>query len=139
MSTELIAIISVGVAVAGFGVAVVGLLLTIEHRLRKEMRDKFETQRVETQAEFKTQRAETQAEFKTVRGEIQTLRTETQDEFKTQREITTNLLERVARVEGLLEGLRESFTGRRIEAVAEDPEEYDPRGAGAESKLTGSE
>ena len=80
MSTELIAIISVGVTV-------VGLLLTIEHRLRKEMLD----------------------------------------EFKTQREITTNLLGRVARVEGLLEGLREAFTGRRIDAVAEDPEGYDPR------------
>ena len=150
MSTELIAIISVGVTVAGFGVAVVGLLLTIEHRLRKEMRDKFETQRVETQAEFKTQRAETQTEFKTVRGEIQTLRTETQDEFKdvrtemqeefkTQRETTTNLLGRMAHVEGLLEGLREAFAGWRLDAVAEDPEEYDPRGGGAESKLTGSE
>ena len=103
MSTELIAIISVGVTV-------VGLLLTIEHRLRKEMRDEFKTQRAETQAEFKTQR-----------------------------EITTNLLGRVARVEGLLEGLRESFTSRRADAVAEDPEEYDPRRAGAESKLTGSE
>ena len=35
-----------------------------------------------------------------------------------------------ARVEGLLEGLREVFTGRRAtlaEAVGEDPEGYDPR------------
>ena len=80
MSTELIAIISVGVTV-------VGLLLTIEHRLRKEMLD----------------------------------------EFKTQREITTNLLGRMAHVEGLLEGLREAFAGWRIDAVAEDPEGYDPR------------
>ena len=135
MSTELIAIISIGVAIIGLVITVVGLLLTIEHRLRKEM----QAQRAENQAEFKTQRAENQAEFKAQRAEIQSLRSETQAEFKAVREITTNLLERMARVEGLLEGLRESFTGRRIEAVAEDPEEYDPRGAGEESKLTGSE
>ena len=105
MSTELIAIISVGVALAGLFMTAGGLMLTIHHNSRKEMRDGF----------------------KSVRGEIQTLRTETQAEFKTQREITTNLLGRVARVEGLLEGLREAFTGRRADAVAEEPEGYDPR------------
>ena len=109
MSTELIAIISIGVAIIGLVITLGGLMLTIHHNSRKEMRD-----------EFKTQRAETQAEFKAVRGEMQA-------EFKTQREIITNLLGRVAHVEGLLEGLREAFTGRRADAVAEDPEEYDPR------------
>ena len=94
MSTELIAIISIGVTIIGLVITVAGLLLTIEHRLRKEMQ---------------AQRAETQAEF------------------KTQREIITNLLGRVAHVEGLLEGLREVFTGRRADAVAEAPEQYEPR------------
>ena len=98
MSTELIAIISVGVALAGLFMTAGGLMLTIHHNSRKEMRDEFKTQRAETQAEFKAQR-----------------------------EIITNLLERMARVEGLLEGLREVFTGRRADAVAEDPEGYGPR------------
>ena len=52
------------------------------------------------------------------------LRKEMQGEFKTQREAMNNLLGRVAYVEGLLEGLREAITGRR---VAEDPGNYDPR------------
>ena len=82
MSTELIAIISMGVALAGLGVTVAGLLLTVLRGMQKEM--------------------------------------------QSQREITTNLLGRVAHVEGLLEGLREVFTGRRAEAVAEDPEGYEP-------------
>ena len=90
MSTELIAIISVGGALAGLFMTAVGLMLTIHHNLRKEMRD----------------------------------------EFKTQRKITTSLLERTARVEGLLESLRELFSGRRAtfaETVAETPEQYGPR------------
>ena len=87
MSTELIAIISIGVAIIGLVITLGGLMLTIHHNSRKEMRD----------------------------------------EFKTVREITTTLLGRVARVEGLLEGLRESFTGQRADAVAEDPEQYEPR------------
>ena len=105
MSTELKAVISIWVAIIGVGITLAGLMLTTQHSLREEMQ---------------TLRAETQADFKAVRAEMQA-------EFKTQREITTNLLERVAHVEGLLEGLREAFNGRRIEAVAEDPEEYDPR------------
>ena len=83
MSTELIAIISVGVALAGLVITMVGLLLTVLRGMQKEM--------------------------------------------QSLREITTNLLGRVAHVEGLLEGLREVFTGRRADAVAEAPEQYEPR------------
>ena len=54
----------------------------------------------------------------------QNMRKEMQGEFKTQREAMNNLLGRVAYVEGLLEGLREAITGRR---VAEDPGKYDSR------------
>ena len=73
MSMELIAIISVGVALAG-------LILNGQRSLRAEM--------------------------------------------QSQREAIISLLERMAHLEGLLEGLREAIAGRR---VAEDAGQYDPR------------
>ena len=84
MSTELIAIISIGIALAG-------LMLNGQHNLQKEMH---------------AQRAETQAEFQTVREEMHA-------EFQAQREAIIGLLERVARLEGVLDGLREAIAGRR--------------------------
>ena len=84
MSMELIAIIGVGVTLAG--------LILNGQRYQRE--------------EIKTLREETQAGFKALREEIISLR------------------ERVAHLEGLLEGLREAITGRR---VAEDAGRYDPR------------
>ena len=63
-----------------------------------------------------------------LRKEMQTQRTETQAEFKAQREIIVSLLERVAHIEGLLEGQREASSSRREvvteAAVAEDPGQY---------------
>ena len=126
MSTELKTIVNVWVAIIGVGVALAGLIFTTQGSLREEMRDEFKVQRAETQAEFRAVRAEMQDEFKAVRAEMQTLRSETQAEFNTQREITTNLLGRMAHVEGLLEGLREAFAGWRADAVAKAPERYDP-------------
>ena len=73
MSMELIAIIGVGVTLAG-------LILNGQHNLRNEIGG--------------------------LREEINGLR------------------ERMAHLEGLLEGLREAITGRR---VAEDSGQYDPR------------
>ena len=93
MSTELIAIISIGIALAG-------LMLSGQHNLQKEMH---------------VQRAETRVEFQAVREEMQA-------EFQAQREAITGLLERVARLEGLLEGLREAIAGRR----AADAEAVNP-------------
>lgn len=84
MSTELIAIISIGIALAG-------LMLNGQHNLQKEMQ---------------AQRAETRAEFQVVREEMHA-------EFQAQREAIIGLLERVARLEGVLDGLREAIVGRR--------------------------
>ena len=95
MSTELIAILSVGVALAG-------LIVNGQH----------------------TQRAETRAEFQAVRAEMQVQRAETQAEFQAQRKDINSLLGRMAHLEGLLEGLREAIAGRSVaaaEAVPEDP------------------
>ena len=80
----------------------------------KAMRAEMQAHREENQAEFKSTRAEAQAEFKSTRGETQT-------EFKTTREAIGELRERMAHLEGLMEGLREALTGRR---VAEDRGEY---------------
>ncbi len=81
MSTELIAIISIGVTLAG-------LILNGQRTQRAEMR---------------SQREEMQAEFKTTRAAIGELR------------------ERMAHLEGLVEGLRDALLGR---LVAEEPAKY---------------
>ena len=88
MSTELIAILGVGVTMIGVGVAIVGVILNGQRSQRADIKDL---------------RKESQAEFKATREEIGGLR------------------ERMAHLEGLIEGLREAITGRR---VAEDPGEY---------------
>ena len=80
MSMELIAIIGVGITLAG-------LILNGQHDLRKEING--------------------------LRKEINSLREE-----------MNNLLERMAHLEGLLEGLREAITGRRL---AEEAAKYDSR------------
>ena len=97
----------------------------------KAVRADVQAQREETKTEFKAvradvqaQREETKTEFKAVRAEMQAQREETKTEFKTQREAIISLLERMAHLEGLLEGLREAITGRR---VAEEAGKYDPR------------
>ena len=95
MSMELITIISASIALAG-------LILNGQNSLRREI----QKQREETQAEFRSMREETQGEFKSLREGIGELR------------------ERMAHLEGLMEGLREAITGRR---VAEDQGQYGPR------------
>ena len=56
-----------------------------------------------------------------LRREMREQREEMQAEFKIIRDAIGNLRERMAHLEGLLEGLREALTGRR---VAEDPGAY---------------
>lgn len=106
MSTELIAISGLGVTIISVGAALAGLILNGQRYQREEI---------------KALRDETRSEFKAVRVEIQAHRTETQTGFKTLREEMNNLRERMAHLEGLLEGLREAITGRR---VAEETGKY---------------
>lgn len=91
MSNELIAIIGVGVTLAG-------LILYSQHNLRADM----QVQREETREEFKAVRSEMKAEFNKHLGAINSLR-----------EDVNQLQARVARQEGLMEGLREAITGSR--------------------------
>ncbi len=99
MNAELIAILAVGVAVAG-------LVLNGQRANRREIG----TLRTEIQTEIGTLRTEMQTEIGTLRAEvhreISTLRTEISREI-------ADLRERMARLEGLLEGLREAISGRR--------------------------
>lgn len=99
MSNELIAIISIGIALAG-------LQLHNHHYQRADM----QSLRTEMHAEFKAVRTEMHTEFKAVREEVQTdiktLREETQAEFKVQREAINDLLSRMVHLEALFEGRR---------------------------------
>ena len=113
MSMELIALIGIGVTVITIGVALAALILNTQRNLRADM-----------QADMRAQREETLSGFKAVQAEMQAQREETKTEFKAQREAIISLLERMAHLEGLLEGLREAITGRR---VAEEAGKYDPR------------
>ena len=86
------------ITLIGIGVTLATLILNTQRNLRADMQ---------------AQQNETRAEFKAVRAEMQS-----------QREAIISLLERMAHLEGLLEGLREAITGRR---VAEEAGKYDPR------------
>ena len=98
MSTELIAICSIGVTGIGVGIALARLILRSLRELREDM-----------QAEIKSLRSEMQAGFKGQGEAIDRLRAD-----------VNNLLGRVAYIEGLLEGMRQTH----IEAVAEEPGRY---------------
>ena len=91
MSKDLIAIIGVGVSLAG-------LILYSQHNLRSEILDLRE----ETRAEFKAVRSEMKAEFNTHLKAVNRLR-----------EDVGQLQGRVARQEGLMEGLRDAIIGSR--------------------------
>ena len=102
MSNELIAIIGVGVTLAG-------LILYSQHNLRADM----QVQREETRTEFKAVRSEMKAEFRAVRSEMKAEFNKHLGAINSLREDVNRLHGRVARQEGLLEGLREAITGTR--------------------------
>ena len=102
MSNELIAIIGVGVTLAG-------LILYSQHNLRADM----QVQREETRTEFKAVRSEMKAEFRAVRSEMKAEFNKHLGAINSLREDVNQLHGRVARQEGLLEGLRDAITGTR--------------------------
>ena len=135
MSMELIAIIGASVTIISASIALASLILNSQRAQREETQAQFKAMRAElqahqeeTRAEFKAMRAqmqahreENQAEFKAVRAELQAQCKETQGEFKITREAIGELRERMAHLEGLVEGLTDALTGRR---VAEEPGDY---------------
>ena len=92
-------IITTLVAVSGFAITILGANWAMFHSLRGEMRDGFRA----VDDEFKLVRTEMHDGFKTV-----------DDEFKSVRTDMGKLNERMARVEGMIDGLREAIAARAV-------------------------
>lgn len=97
MTGEIIAIVTVGVALAG-------LILTSVHGLRGEIA----ALRADTQEQIAGLRTDTQEQIGGLRGEIAALR----GEIAEIRSELAQLRERMAHLEGLLDGLREAIAAR---------------------------
>ena len=110
MTTELI---SVMVAVLAVGVTLSGVILTGLRGIRGEMRDlrgelrgEMDQLRQELRGEMDQLRQELRSELSELRGEL--------NEFRRDVEMRLSTVERQqAKLEGLLEGLREAVTGHK--------------------------
>ena len=104
MSKDLIATIGVGVSLAG-------LILYSQHNLRTDLRAEMLDLREETRAEFKV----VHEEFNAVRSEMKAGFNIHLEAINRLRDDVSQLQERVARQEGLMEGLRDAIAaqGRR--------------------------
>ena len=114
MSPELIAILAVGIALAGLLLDTWRVLRGDTRAIREEMR----AIRGEMRAARRRGLFAEPAPF-AVRGphEGLSLRRETQERLATLDRGYSELRERLARLEGLLDGLREAVAGRRTEAA----------------------
>ena len=92
-------IITTLVAVSGFAITILGANWAMFHSLRGEMRNGFRA----VDNEFKLVRTEMHDGFKAV-----------DDEFKSVRTDMGKLNERMARVEGMIDGLREAIAARAV-------------------------
>ena len=108
MTGEIIAIVTVGVALAG-------LILTSVHGLRGEIaalrtdtQEQIAGLRADTQEQIAGLRADTQEQIGGLREEIAALR----GEIAEIRSELAQLRERMAHLEGLLDGLREAIAAR---------------------------
>ena len=113
MSPELIAILAVGVALAGVvlagrrdGAAGQRALREEMHDLREEMRKEMHDLREEMRKEMRDLREDMHGRFAAV-----------EDRLAAVDRGQAELRERLARLEGLLDGLREAVAGRRTEAA----------------------
>ena len=102
MSGELIAIVTVGVAIAGLILTSFRSLRSEMAKQRDELRSEMAKQRDELRSEMAKQRDELRSEMAKQRDGMAALRDELTRELR-------SLSERVAKLEGLLEGLREAF------------------------------
>jgi len=114
-------LISVLVAVVAIGVGLAGLILTTFRGLRNEMRGLKQETREEIRGLRQETRDEIQGLRQETRDEIQGLRQQTRQEIRDVRghlgRIDSHigeLRERMGHVEGLLKGLRDAFAQRTI-------------------------
>ena len=124
MSGEIIAIIAVGIALGGLGWRAVARLDRridrAEDARRADMQKMEETRRADMQKMEETRRADMQRMEETRRADMQEMgeiRREDMREIGSRMDRIEERLSRVehgqAKLEGLLEGLRDSITGRR--------------------------
>ena len=106
MSVELISVL---IAVVAVGVTLAGLMLTGQRAIRAE----FAAQRREFSAELAEQRREFSAELAEQRRELTALRADFGDRFTALEQQIAELRERMAHLEGLLDGLREAIAIQR--------------------------
>ena len=111
MSPELIAILAVGVTLAG-------VLLSGQRALRSEMRDVRSEMR-DVRSEMRDLCQSTEARFAGVEAQIADLRQSTEARFAAVENQITDLRERMAKLEGLLEGLREAIVARAAQNVTQ--------------------
>ena len=105
MSPELIAVLTIGVTLAGGQLGTV-LWLTARmdrsaQQLRAEMQGSLQQSRAEMQGSLQQFRAEMHADLQQIRGDIRALETR-----------VSSIEQGQARLEGLVDGLREVLTGR---------------------------
>ena len=105
MSGEIIAIITVGVALAG-------LILTSFRSLRSEMRSDTAALREEMRSQIGGLREENRSQTGNLQEEMRSQTGNLQEEVAGVRSDIATLRERMAHLEGLLEGLREAITRR---------------------------
>ena len=124
MSGEIIAVIAVGIALGGLGWRAVARLDRridrAEDARRADMQKMEETRRADMQKMEETRRADMQRMEETRRADMQEMgetRREDMREIGSRMDRIEERLSRVehgqAKLEGLLEGLRDSITGRR--------------------------
>ena len=113
-STDIMPIVLTAMgAVATALLGVWGIVARYDSRVRdridargKELRDRIDAQGKETTEQLDAQRKETTEQFGALRDRIDAQGRETTEQFG-------QLRERMAKLEGLLEGLREAITGKR--------------------------
>ena len=106
MSVELIGVL---IAVVAVGVTLAGLMLTGQRPIRAELA----AQRREFSTELAEQRREFSAELAEQRRELAAMRTDFGDRFTALEQQIAELRERMAHLEGLLDGLREAIAIQR--------------------------
>ena len=99
--------------VIGTGIVILVAIATSHRHLRAEMKAFRDELRGEMKAGRDELRGEMKAGREEIRGEMKTGREESRGETSRIQAEVGGLRERMARLEGLLEGLREAITGRK--------------------------
>lgn len=101
MSPELIAVLTIGVTLAGGQLATVLWLTARMDRLAQQLRAEMQGSHQQLRAEMQQLRAEMHADLQQIRGDIRALETR-----------VSSIEQGQARLEGLVDGLREALTSR---------------------------